>query len=93
MPDDLGGSSHVSLRLPNEVIQSLDRLAALLERPRSWVMLRAMRHYLDAEGAELLEDAESLAQLDRGESAPFADSLRDIEAVIRKAEAKRVRKK
>jgi predicted transcriptional regulator len=93
MPDDLAVSSHVSLRLPNDVIESFDRLAALLDRPRSWVMLRAMRHYLEAEGAELTEDAESLAQLDRGESGPLAASLRDVEAVIRKAEAKRARKR
>ena len=93
MPDDHGGSSHVSLRLPNDVIEAFDRLAALLERPRSWVMLRAMRHYLDAEGAELLEDAESLTQLDRGEGRPLEESLRAAEATIRKIEAKRARKK
>jgi predicted transcriptional regulator len=93
MPDDLGGTSHVSLRLPNEVIEAFDRLAALLDRPRSWVMLRAMRHYLEAEGAELAEDAESIAELDRGEGRPFEESLREIESIIRKAEAKRVRKK
>jgi predicted transcriptional regulator len=93
MPDDLGGSSHVSLRLPNEVIAGFDRLAALLDRPRSWVMLRALRLYLDAEGAELAEDAASLAELDRGEGAPFEHSLREVEAIIDKAKAKRARKR
>lgn len=95
MPDDLGGTSHVSLRVPNDVIEAFDRLATLLERPRSWVMLRALRHYLDAEGegGELMEDAESLAELDRGEGRPFEELLREIDSIIRKAEAKRRRKK
>lgn len=41
MPDDQPGSSHVSLRVPTDVVAAFDRLAAILERPRSWVMVRA----------------------------------------------------
>jgi predicted transcriptional regulator len=93
MPDDLGGSSHVSLRLPNEVIAAFDRLAAMLDRPRSWVILRAMRHYLDAEGADIAEDVASLAALDRGEGGPIESSLREVAVIIGKAEAKRTRKR
>lgn len=38
-------------------------------------MLRALRQYLEDEGAEIVKDVESLAELDRGESAPFEDSI------------------
>ena len=69
MPDDQPMTSHVSLRIPNDLIEAFDKLAAALERPRSWVMVRALRQYLDDEGAEILEDTESLAELDRGEAA------------------------
>lgn len=93
MPDDAGGTSHVSLRLPDELIAAYDKLARLLERPRSWVMLRALRDYLETEGADLERDAESLAEFDRGEGMPFEDTLREIEAIVRKAEAKHARKK
>ena len=79
MPDGSPGSSQVSLRLPNDVIQAFDKLAAALERPRSWVMLRALRQYLDdGEGREIEEDTESLAELDRGESEPLEDSIRKL---------------
>jgi predicted transcriptional regulator len=89
MPDDGSTSSHVSLRVPDDVVEGFDELAALLERPRSWVMIRALRHYLAAEGHELVEDAESLAQLDRGEGVPFETVLAEVDAIVGKPKVKR----
>ncbi|HEY1260749.1 MAG TPA: ribbon-helix-helix domain-containing protein [Stellaceae bacterium] len=89
MPDDQPASSHVSLRVPSDVIAAFDRLAAALDRPRSWVMLRALRQYLEDEGAEIFEDLESIAELDRGESAPFEESLRRVKEIIDNAKRKR----
>jgi predicted transcriptional regulator len=88
------GSTHVSLRVPADLIAAFDHIAAALERPRSWVMVRALRQYVeDGEGAEIEEDTESIAELDRGEVVPFEESMRKIEAIIAKAEAKRSRDK
>jgi len=94
LPDDHKntGSTHVSLRVPTDLIATFDRIAAALERPRSWVMVRALRQYIeDGEGAEIEEDTESLAQLDRGERIPFEESLRKVDQIIAGAEAKRTR--
>src|SRR5215813_9132635 len=85
VPNDNPGSMHISLRVPGDLMQAFDKLAAMLERPRSWVMLRALRQYLEDEGDELIEDAESLAELDRGESVPFEDSIREVREIIRRA--------
>ena len=82
MPNDNAGSMHVSLRIPSDLIQAFDKLAAMLERPRSWVMLRALRQYLEDEGAELIEDAESLAELDRGETVAAEHLRRHVEKII-----------
>ena len=82
LPDDHASSSHVSLRVPNEIIEAFDKLAATLDRPRSWVMLRALRQYLEDEGAEIIEDAASLAELDRGESALFRESIQEVREII-----------
>lgn len=90
MPDDHGGSSHVSLRVPDQIIEAFDKLAAMLDRPRSWVMLRALRQYLDDEGAEIAEDVESLAELDRGEIVSTEELRRRIEAIIAAAEKARL---
>ena len=81
-------TSHVSLRVPNDVVVAFDRIAAALERPRSWVMLRALRQYLDdGEGREIEEDTESIAELDRGESVPFEEVLNRLRERVARAEA------
>jgi predicted transcriptional regulator len=93
LPDDHAVLSHVSLRVPSDLIEAFDKLAAL-ERPRSWVMVRALRQYVeDGEGAEIAEDTESIAELDRGEIVPFDESLRRASEIIAKAEARRADKK
>jgi predicted transcriptional regulator len=68
--------------MPNDLIQAFDKLAAILDRPRSWVMLRALRQYLEDEGAEIAEDVESLAELDRGEIVSAEDVRRRVEETI-----------
>jgi predicted transcriptional regulator len=89
MPDESRlPSTHVTLRLPADLVEQFDRLASAMDRPRSWVMLRALRQYLEAEGAEIAEDIESLAQLDRGEGEPFENSIKEIEQIIKRAEKK-----
>jgi len=93
LPDDHAGSSHVSLRVPDDIIAAFDKLAAMLERPRSWVMLRALRQYLDEEGAELAEDAESLAELDRGEVVTSEELRQSLEEIIDRAEKARALQK
>ena len=88
MPDG-STSIPVSLRLPAEVIEKLDKVAAALERPRSWVMLRALRRYLAEEGQEMLDIQEGIAELDRGEGIPLDDILAGIDRKIAELEAKR----
>ena len=93
MPDDHIVSSHVSLRVPNEVIEAFDRLASALDRPRSGVMLRALRQYLEDEGAEIAEDLESLAELDRGEVVTTEDMRRQLKEIIVSAGERRAQQK
>jgi len=93
LPDDHIVSSHISLRVPNDVIEAFDRLAALLDRPRSCVMLRALRQYLEDEGAELAEDAESLAELDRGETVSDKELRRRMEKIIAGAQKGPIQRK
>jgi len=87
MPDDQPINSHISLRLPTDLIAAFDRIAAALDRPRSWVMLRALRQYLEeGEGREIEEDTESIAELDRGESVPFEEVLDRLRKRVARAE-------
>lgn len=79
MPDDKLPSTHVSIRAPSELVQAFDRIATILDRDRSWVMLRALRAYLDHEGREILEDAEAISELDRGGGVSFAEAIEEAE--------------
>ena len=79
----------VSLRVPADLIETLDKIAAALERSRSWVMLRALRQYVADEGQEVLDVQEGIAELDRGEGIPIEDVLAEVDEIIARAEAKR----
>jgi predicted transcriptional regulator len=82
-------SMPVSLRVPSDLIETLDKIAAALQRPRSWVMLRALRQYVADEGQEVLDVQEGIAELDRGEGIPIEDVLAEMDEIIARAEAKR----
>jgi predicted transcriptional regulator len=88
MPEG-SSSMPVSLRLPAEVIESLDRIAAALEGPRSWVMLRALKQYIAGEGQEVLDVQEGIAEAGRGELADFDDVMAEARQILARAEAKR----
>src|SRR3954468_10876806 len=45
----------VSLRLPTELTQQLDELAAWMERSRSWLALRAIQEYVEREYSVMSE--------------------------------------
>jgi predicted transcriptional regulator len=79
----------VSLRVPADLIETLDKIAAVLERSRSWVMLRALRQYIADEGQEMLDVQEGIAEAERGEVVPIEDVLAEMDEIIARAEAKR----
>jgi predicted transcriptional regulator len=92
MPDDGVLTTHVTLRVPGDVVEAFDRLAKVLDRPRSWVMVRALRNYLEEEGAEVFEDAAALAELDRGETIAAEDVIAEMREIIDAAERKRAKR-
>ena len=88
MPDGTNAIP-VSIRIPTDVIETLDKIGAALERPRSWVILRAIRQYLADEGQEVLDVQEGIAEAERGEVFDFDEVMAGLDEIIAKAEAKR----
>jgi len=82
---DATKTAQTSLRIPADVLAAYDRIAAALDRDRSWVMLRALRLYLDGEGGDVLREVEGLAQLDRGEGVDFDTVQAEAEAIVAQA--------
>jgi predicted transcriptional regulator len=52
------------------------------------VILRALKQYMQDEGAELLEIAEGIAALDRGEGVDFDEVMKEADDIIAQAEAR-----
>ena len=86
-----GDATHLSARVPSALLDDLDKVAAVLERSRSWVVVRALQRYLDDEGAELLREAESLAELDRTGGHDLGHVLDEADAII--SAAKRAKRR
>jgi predicted transcriptional regulator len=82
-------SMPVSLRVPADLVETLDKIAAALDRPRSWVMLRALRQYIADEGQEVLDIRKGIAEADRGELIPFDEVMAEAREIIARAEGKR----
>jgi Predicted transcriptional regulator len=76
-------SDPITLRLPRDVLAAIERIAGAADRTRSWVMVRALRQYLNAEGAEILGIAEGKEQLDKGEAEDMDDVILQIERIVR----------
>ena len=74
--------TQISLRTPVEMVAKFDRLAAALDRDRSWVLLQALQFYLDREGREILADSEGIAAADRGEVVEWDEAVTRIDAAI-----------
>ena len=51
-------TTQVSIRVPDEVLAQIDELATLMQRPRRFVVVQALRDFIAAE----LEDARRVAQ-------------------------------
>ena len=90
--DEPAAKVQISLRIPAEMVEAFDTIAKGMERDRSWVMLRALKQYLDAEGADVLRELEGLASAERGELVDFDDVMAEAAEIIRQAEQRQKRK-
>lgn len=89
----MGEKSLISLRLPTDLVEKFDKIAEYLERDRSFVLREALEHYLaeGEEGADLLDEAEGYAELERGETVPFEEMIEDARSIVDAAMAKNKR--
>ena len=84
--------TQISLRIPNDMIEKFERIAAALDRDRSWVMLQAFQFYLEREGHGILIDADGIAAADRGETVDWETAMGRIDLAIERGAATHVKK-
>lgn len=61
-------SDPITLRVPKDILEDIEKIAETADRSRSWVIVRALKYYLLNEGSDLLEIREGEEQIDRGET-------------------------
>ena len=67
-------SDPITLRLPSDVLVAIETVARVSGRSRSWVMVRALKAYLAAEGQDIL-DIDRARQATAEEGAVGLDDL------------------
>lgn len=73
-------SDPIALRLPVDLLQEIEAIAAASERTRSWVMVRAMRLYVKGEGQETLELAQAIQEVRDGKFIDGDEFFAKLEA-------------
>ncbi|HYC03926.1 MAG TPA: ribbon-helix-helix protein, CopG family [Azospirillaceae bacterium] len=86
--DGLPDKTTVTVALPSETVEALDRIAAALGEDRGDLIRRALGQYMAAEGADLLAEIEGLEQAERGETVDFDEVMEEAKAIIAEAEAR-----
>ena len=59
-------SDPIALRLPEDMLKDIETIAKATERSRSWVIVRALKYYLRAEGRDVLDISAGLDDIRAG---------------------------
>ena len=89
---DGGGRADITFDLDDDLVAAVDHLATLVHQDRTWVLTRALRRYLETDGARIIEEAEALASLDRGEGHEMEDVMAECRSIIEAAQRRLARK-
>jgi predicted transcriptional regulator len=74
-------SDPITLRVPADVLADIEAIAKATERSRSWVIVRALKIYLQQEGADILAFRKGLDELQAGEVEDMDQVLKDLERI------------
>ncbi|MFT4276285.1 MAG: ribbon-helix-helix domain-containing protein [Rhodopseudomonas sp.] len=75
-------SDPLTIRLPLDVLDDIEKIAAASDRKRSWVIVRALKAYLEGEGADILAIIKGREQIAAGVVHDMDDVIREIEAIV-----------
>lgn len=72
--------SSFTVRVPSDLKTKLEQVAKSVERPRSWVVQRALEQYVETEAWQIEDIKASLREADAGEFA----TQEEVDAVFAK---------
>ena len=80
-------SDPITLRLPLDVLAEVEQIATICDRSRSWVIVRALKSYLAAEGREIIEIAKARREMDEGHGHDLDEVIAEVDAIVKGAAA------
>jgi predicted transcriptional regulator len=75
-------SDPLTMRLPVEVLKDIETIAKTCNRSRSWVIVRALKAYLAAEGSEVLRVVKAREEYAAGLVYDLDDVLAEVDAIL-----------
>lgn len=76
------GSESVTLRVPSDVLASIETIAKATDRSRSYIIVRALKTYLLNEGADILSAIRGRDQIAAGDYEDLDDVIADLDKII-----------
>jgi predicted transcriptional regulator len=76
-------SDPITLRLPKDILEDVEKIAQTADRSRSWVIVRALKYYLLNEGSDLLEIRQGLEDVKAGRVHDAEDVFAELERLSR----------
>ena len=74
-------SDPITLRIPVDMLDDVERIAGAVDRTRSWVLVRALKLYLAAEGEEVLALLRAREQTNADGGHDADEVLADLAAI------------
>ncbi|MCS0457435.1 MULTISPECIES: CopG family ribbon-helix-helix protein [Rhizobium] len=75
------------MRLPTDVLAEMEEIAEICGRTRSWVVVRALKSYLAAEGREIIEIDRARRDVEAGNGYDLDDVIDELEGIVKGAAA------
>jgi predicted transcriptional regulator len=76
-------SDPITLRVPEDILAEVEEIAKATERSRSWVIVRALKYYLMAEGAEIRSIQRGLDDVEAGRTIDAEDLFAELDNLDR----------
>ncbi|KGD85812.1 MULTISPECIES: ribbon-helix-helix domain-containing protein [Rhizobium/Agrobacterium group] len=71
-------SDPITLRLPLDILEDVEKIAETADRSRSWVIVRALKYYLMAEGNDILQIRKGEEQIRDGETVDMEELFDEL---------------
>lgn len=76
------GSESVTVRVPSDVLESIQAIAKATDRSRSYIIVRALKTYLLNEGADVLSAIRGRDQIAAGEYEDMDDLVAEVDKIV-----------